>query len=148
LRRTGRGMAGFIGAAAVTLLLAGCGKDQANLSAGVADLTPTESASVAATVTPTPEPEPEASIAPSVDATPEPTPTPEALSEIDAYWKDFAPKIMYKQELYQEFEEKPIDYYIKGLSNTDPLIRWYCAYKVTDYADQLTKRIGKRCLRC
>ncbi|WP_378110767.1 hypothetical protein [Cohnella yongneupensis] len=59
-------------------------------------------------------------------------------NEIDAYWKDFASKIMFKEELYQEFEEKPLAYYVAGLSNSDPLIRWYCAYKITDYADRLT----------
>lgn len=59
-------------------------------------------------------------------------------SPIETYWKEFAPKIAMKQDLYQEFEERPLDDYVEGLRNADPVIRWYCAYKITDYADRLS----------
>jgi WD40 repeat protein len=59
-------------------------------------------------------------------------------AEIEAYWKEFAPQIANKNIIFQEFEQKPLIYYITGLHNDDPLIRWYCAYKVTDYAGELS----------
>jgi hypothetical protein len=58
--------------------------------------------------------------------------------EIEAYWKGFAPQILYKDSLYQEFEEKPLRYYEEGLRNIDPIIRWYCTYKITEYAELLS----------
>ncbi len=63
----------------------------------------------------------------------------EQESDIELYWKEFAPLIAQKQNLYGHFEEKPYEYYVAGLRNEDPLIRWYCLYRLTDYPDLLTE---------
>lgn len=129
MKRTRSLTASLLGAWGLTLLLAGCGEEQVDQTANV----PRPTTAVITGEFPT-------EVQEILEATPtNRLPEAEEHSDIDAYWLEFAQIIAMKQDLYPAFDEQPLEYYIEGLSNTDPLIRWYCAYKITDYANVLTE---------
>lgn len=115
------------------LALGGCDKDETEFKGNA--IQASESAAPTAEATPSPEASPIEETVASVEPSPEATPT---LSPIEAYWKEFAPTIAMKQDLYGTYEVMPLEYDVEGLRNEDPLIRWFCAYQMLDHADRLT----------
>jgi WD40 repeat protein len=79
---------------------------------------------------------------PTSSITPEPTqslnPEKAAIAE---YWDKFGPTLFGKDnvlEVTSNDKEYPVSYYFVGLLHTDANVRWFCAYKLSEFSDQLS----------
>jgi WD40 repeat protein len=88
---------------------------------------------------------------PTPSITPEPTlslnPEKTAIAE---YWDQFGPTLFGKDNVLQvtssdrygeisnNDKEYPVSYYLTGLIHTDANVRWFCAYKLSEFSDQLS----------
>jgi WD40 repeat protein len=79
---------------------------------------------------------------PTSSITPEPTlvlkPEKTAIAE---YWDQFGPTLYAKDSVISVTSndiEYPVSYYLAGLIHPDANVRWFCAYKVSEFSFQLS----------